>query len=261
MSSELAEVIGGNKQTAGVNSKSLKIIAEVDGKISFDQCLFVHWINKKFLFHLETNIEEVLNLPNLSQVPKAFLTEIQQDQAYGTIFQALKSKVPHRLSSSSPVARNENFEENNNNDEDDDDDDDTSENRALSPDLMATDKQNDDGDDQFSMDDIASTVSSMNMLSNNNDGYDTDIESGLNQFYRRASIHPWSDGFSSRHFQKKRWSKNLTSVENWSTKNFVDSRKQFLVHILWRISKIENWFCVIINSATTISKQFLELFQ
>ena len=51
------------------------------------------------LIDLESNIEEVLNLPDLSRVPKAFLTEIQQDQAYSTIYSELQKKLPHQAPS------------------------------------------------------------------------------------------------------------------------------------------------------------------
>jgi hypothetical protein len=44
--------------------------------------------NKLFYF-IETNIDEILSLPNLSSIPITFLTEIQQDQVYGTILHEL----------------------------------------------------------------------------------------------------------------------------------------------------------------------------
>lgn len=53
-------------------------------------------------FYLETNIDEILGLSDLSNVPTAFLTEIQQDQVYETIFQELQKKLPRRNPQKSP---------------------------------------------------------------------------------------------------------------------------------------------------------------
>jgi hypothetical protein len=116
--------------------------------------------NKLFYF-IETNIDEILSLPNLSSIPITFLTEIQQDQVYGTILHELQKKIPHQNALTSPplIALPIHEEQN-----------------ALSPHLLAID---DDNDDDLSItDDISSSVSSGNNASPLPDDYDTDIEAG-----------------------------------------------------------------------------------
>ena len=129
---------------------------------------------------LESNIEEVLSLSDLSRVPKTFLTEIQQDQAYSTIYSELQKKIPHRKPSNSPppvvIHPVEEEEE---------------EEKAIqvtSPRVVVVaaeqhnkivDDDDDDEEDEISLiDDKSSTISSSVNVHPTTDGYDTDIESG-----------------------------------------------------------------------------------
>lgn len=118
----------------------------------------------RFCFHLETNIDEILSLPDLSGVPTAFLTEIEQDEAYKTIYQELQKKIPHtnRSSSSPPLATLPAVLE-------------SDEHKPLSPHLT-TEGQNDD--DNNINDEVSSSTSNEDSLSSSSDGYDTDIETG-----------------------------------------------------------------------------------
>ncbi len=123
-------------------------------------------INVDIFFLLETNIDEILSLPDLSGVPTAFLTEIQQDQVYETIYQELQKKVPKRNQLASPPPVIILPEED--------------QQKPLSPHLLSMDDDADDDliDNDTSMnDEISSTVSSENNTSSQDD-YDTDIESG-----------------------------------------------------------------------------------
>jgi hypothetical protein len=116
------------------------------------------------VFCIETNIDEILSLPDLSGVPTAFLTEIQQDQVYETIFQELQKKLPRRNAPASPstlfiVGEQE-------------------QQKSVSPHLATEDDDNDIDDDTSVNDELSSSVSSENNASPSQDGYDTDIESG-----------------------------------------------------------------------------------
>ena len=163
LSNDLAMVAGANAPT-GHTGKPLKMITEVDGRkkrpsslsrsISISICRFV-----------ESNIEEVLNLPDLSRVPKAFLTEIQQDQAYSTIYSELQKKLPHRVPSTSPPpvvvhpAEVEDLVD-------------------AAVEVVVEEPKDDDDDDESLVDDQSSTISSSVTLPPGSDGYDTDIEPG-----------------------------------------------------------------------------------
>ncbi|CAF1398584.1 unnamed protein product [Adineta steineri] len=61
-----------NNSKESRHHKPMKIITEVD----------------------ETNIDEILNLSDLSRVPTTFLTEIRQDKVYGTILKEIQKKLP-----------------------------------------------------------------------------------------------------------------------------------------------------------------------
>lgn len=132
------------------------------------------------LWTSESNIEEVLSLPDLSHVPKAFLTEIQQDQAYSTIYSELQKKMPHRKASSPPppivVLPTEESTR-------------SPRPQVVSPRVITLDQDDEDDhdhnddddndDDEISLiDDKSSTVSSLVNLASTADGYDTDIETG-----------------------------------------------------------------------------------
>ncbi len=129
--------------------------------------------NKKYLIDIddsfflpETNIEEVLSLPDLSGVPNAFLTEIKQDQVYETIYRELKKKIPKQSSISSPLP----FDTASEHDE----------SKPLSPRLLSLEDDADDDiiDNETNInDDILSTASSEHNDSSQ-DGYDTDLETG-----------------------------------------------------------------------------------
>ena len=115
---------------------------------------------------VETNIDEILNLPDLSCVPTAFLTEIQQDTVYETIYQELQKKLPqpHPSSFSPPLPAVAESDEQ----------------KFLSPHLLTIEGENEDD----ANDEVASSTSNDDSLSSLPDGYDTDIETG------RISIFP-----------------------------------------------------------------------
>ena len=177
ISNDLAVIIDANAQTS-TQTKSLKVISEVDGNRIRS---FLREERRFYFYKLETNIDEVLSLTDLSRVPTSFLTEIQQDKVYGTILQELQKKRPHRTSSTpSPPAivlskDEEKAEE---------------PGQTLSPHLLVLENENDD-DDESLIDDVSSTVSSINNVPSLTDGYDTDIESGdntLSSFIFRQTI-------------------------------------------------------------------------
>ena len=136
----------------------------------------------------ETNIDEVLNLSDLSNVPTAFLTEIQQDQIYGTILEELKKKIPHK-STSTPlpatllVSKGEECGQQQEGNP-----------QSAHPSSPGTgtrgDDDDDDDDDASLIDDISSTISSINNVLQSTDGYDTDIESGTVARSSVKKIHP-----------------------------------------------------------------------
>ncbi|UJR14176.1 hypothetical protein I4U23_001171 [Adineta vaga] len=135
--------------TTTINSKSkyyepLKIITEVD----------------------ETNIEEILNLPDLSRLPTAFLTEIRQDKVYETIFKEIQKKLPPRhVVLTSPLGT-------------------LTEHDQYKP--SSSSHPVTTGDDEIFIDydtsianDISSPTSSDESISPSQDGYDTDIDSEI----------------------------------------------------------------------------------
>jgi len=123
--------------------------------------LFLLSLKWRRLLFLETNIDEILNLPDLAGVPNAFLTEIEQDQVYETIYQELQKKLPRRNSPPTLVLPDDDQQ------------------KALSPRLLAVD---DDDDDRSSLtDELSSSLSEDNNQASSKDDYDTDIESGSNR--------------------------------------------------------------------------------
>lgn len=117
------------------------------------------------MYRLETNIDEVLSLPDLSGVPTAFLTEIQQDAAYETIYQELQKKIPHtNRSSLTPPATLSVVVE-------------SDEQTSLSPHVLIVESENDV--ENNINDEVSSTTSNNDSLSSSPDGYDTDIETGI----------------------------------------------------------------------------------
>jgi hypothetical protein len=106
-----------------------------------------------FFFLIDTNIDEVLNLSDLSLIPKSFLTEIEQDQVYETILEKLRKKIPPKTL----LIQEE------------------EQRKPFSPHLFAID---DDDDDISITDEISSSTSSENDDIPSHDEYDTDIEPG-----------------------------------------------------------------------------------
>ena len=122
---------------------------------------------------LETNIDEVLTLPDLSTVPETFITEIQQDKVYGTILQELQKKLPHRTSPTTPppfIAESELEDEQTRRQ--------TQEQTSKLSFLVDNSDENIIDNDTNIDDDSSSTASSETNLLSPQDGYDTDIESG-----------------------------------------------------------------------------------
>lgn len=110
---------------------------------------------------IDTNIDEVLNLTDLSLIPKSFLTEIQHDQVYETILEVLQKKIPYLI----PLKHDPIQEED--------------EHPLFSPHLLAID--DDDDDDDLSIPDESSSATSTERTNTpNHDDYDTDIEPGKN---------------------------------------------------------------------------------
>ena len=96
-------------------------------------------------------------MSDVSSLPVAFLTEIQQDQVYGTILKELKKKMPDQTAFNAVAAVEQRLVEEHL--------------RSLSPHLLALpDKADEDDDDGSSVSDDESPAP---------DGYDTDIEAGL----------------------------------------------------------------------------------
>lgn len=122
-------------------------------------------------FFVETNIDEILSLPDLSGVPNAFLTEIQQDQVYETIYQELQKKIPKQSQLSFPPPSDITSEQD--------------QQKPLSPHLLSLEVDADDDliDNDTNMnDELSSSTSSENNVSSPDD-YDTDIELGVNIFF------------------------------------------------------------------------------
>ena len=185
LSNDLAVVIGANTQTS-LHNKPLKIITEVDGDILLLD--FSGATGRLFISVSETNIDEVLSLSDLSNVPTAFLTEIQQDQIYGTIFEELKKKIPHKITStpSPPTLLLSKGESSGEQQEG------NPQSAHLSSPATGTrgDDDDDDDDDASLIDDISSTISSINNVLQGTDGYDTDIESGAVSWLSAKKSHP-----------------------------------------------------------------------
>jgi hypothetical protein len=113
------------------------------------------------LTFLDTNIDEVLRLSDLSMVPKSFLTEIQEDQVYETILHELQKKISHQISLKTLSVQEQQ--------------------KPLSPHLLAI--NDDDDDDDISIaDGTSSSTSSEKNDAPFRDDYDTDIELGKNIF-------------------------------------------------------------------------------
>jgi len=102
-----------------------------------------------------------LTLPDLSGVPTTFITEIQQDEVYETIFQELQKKLLHHNLPTSPRTLLNLPEQD--------------QRQSLSPRLITLE---DDDNDASVTDDMSYSVSSENNTLSSQDGYDTDIESG-----------------------------------------------------------------------------------
>ena len=111
---------------------------------------------------IDSNIDEVLNLTDLSLIPKSFLTEIQHDQVYETILEVLQKKIPY-LIPLKPARIEEEIEE---------------EHKLFSPHLLAIDDGDDDDDDLSIPDESSSATSSERTSTPTQDEYDTDIEPG-----------------------------------------------------------------------------------
>ncbi|CAF3550873.1 unnamed protein product [Rotaria sp. Silwood1] len=137
--------VGSNPQGSKL-SQSLKMITEVD----------------------ETNIDEVLNSPDLSNVPKTFFTEIQQDEIYETIFEELKKKLPHRSPPMRPQQETVLSEQ----------EQEQQQEPPLSPHLLTMDDDEEDivDNDTSTIDEASSSGSSESIASPTQDDYDTDIE-------------------------------------------------------------------------------------
>ncbi|CAF4612401.1 unnamed protein product, partial [Rotaria sp. Silwood2] len=131
-------IVGMNRQQSNYLEPS-KLITEVD----------------------DTNIDEVLNLSDLSLIPTSFLTEIQQDEVYETILEELRKKMPHQIPPKTLLRQEE------------EDDDDDNEQKPFSPHLLAI---NDDDDNISVSDELSSSPSSENNAISSHEGYDTDIE-------------------------------------------------------------------------------------
>lgn len=108
----------------------------------------------------DTNVDEVLSLSDPSLLPSSFLTEIQEDEVYSTIWEELQKRFALHLQTNPPEE----------------------ELKIFSPHLFALqdDQNNDAEDDQSSLaDEILSTVSSeAHELPGQEVDYDTDIEPG-----------------------------------------------------------------------------------
>ncbi|CAF0984155.1 unnamed protein product [Rotaria sordida] len=136
ISSATTSIIFGINPKQTNHSQPTKIITEVD----------------------DTNIDEVLTLTDVSLIPRSFLTEIQQDEVYATILEALRKKMPYQIPPKTPPRQEEDDEEE----------------KPFSPHLLAID---DDDDDDISVDDeISSSSSSENNPIVSHEDYDTDIE-------------------------------------------------------------------------------------
>lgn len=120
-----------------------------------------------FICFVESNIDEVLSLSDLSGVPAAFLTEIEQDKVYETIYQELQKKLPLRnqLPASTPPPLPTLIE--------------PDERKSLSPHLLTMEGDEDMADNDTSVnEEVSSSASSEIEASSGSDGYDTDIETG-----------------------------------------------------------------------------------
>lgn len=136
----------------------IKIITEVDGMNDEIVCL-----KRNSRISLDTNIDEVLNLPDLSTIPISFLTEIQHDQVYETILEELRKKVPYSMTSKTlPVLQEEEQHQR----------------KPFSPRLLAICDDDDDDDELSFTAEISSSSASENNDLPNQDDYDTDIEPG-----------------------------------------------------------------------------------
>jgi len=106
-----------------------------------------------------------LSLSDLSGVPTTFITEIQQDEVYETIYHELQKKLPHNNLPTSPRTLLNLPEQD--------------QRKSLSPRLLTMEDDDDIIDNDASVtDDMSSSVSSENNASSSQDGYDTDIETG-----------------------------------------------------------------------------------
>jgi hypothetical protein len=122
----------------------------------------IYIFSKFFSFLIDTNIDEVLNLPDLSLIPISFLAEIQQDKIYETILEELRKKISHKIPPNTlPILEEE-------------------KQKPFSPHLLAIDDDNDnDDDDDISItDEMSSSTSSEDNDISAHDDYDTDIEPG-----------------------------------------------------------------------------------
>ena len=115
-------------------------------------------------------------MPDVSSLPVAFLTEIQQDQVYGTILKELKKKMPDpkAFNAVAAVEQQRPVDEHL---------------RSFSPHLLAL-PDSTDADQELDGDDDDSSVADDESPAQ--DGYDTDIEAGqLSAFTdNRPPAHP-----------------------------------------------------------------------
>ena len=115
------------------------------------------------LIFLDTNIDEVLSLSDLSLIPVAFLTEIQQDEIYETILEELRKKMPDQFSSKALAIRET-----------------ADEQKSFLPHLRTVNDVTAADDDDVSVDDeVSSSTSSENDDERLHEGYDTDIDTGI----------------------------------------------------------------------------------
>ena len=119
---------------------------------------------------VDTNVDEVLSLSDPQLIPSSFLTEIQQDQIYSTIYEELQKRFANHLQPKLP--------------------DEQQPEKLLSPHLFAL-QDDDDDDDQSSLaDDIISTASSEPHDLPVAEDYDTDIEPGQHCHFGITSSLP-----------------------------------------------------------------------
>ena len=126
------------------------------------------------LRNVETNIEDVLNLPNITRLPTTFLTEIRNDKIYETIYKEIQKKLPlQHVTLVPPLLK-------------------LTEQESASVQPITIDDDEVFDDDPNLANDVSSPTSSDGPRSPSQDGYDTDIESGelySNEFEIKPSFY------------------------------------------------------------------------